>query len=94
MIPSVYLSEMTALFDEIAEFLASQPTLTAITQFRLSEASEHFVSRLLEANRTGSLTPEERAALEEYSRVERLMQAVKIRAFAKLAQTKSLGVII
>ena len=80
--------ELSAIYDEVADFLAAGPTPEQIAAFRLSDASEQFISALLEANRTRGLAPAERAALDDYTRIERLMQAIKIRAFAKLDQAK------
>jgi hypothetical protein len=83
-----FQADLAMLYDEIADFLSSAPTPKQIVAFRLSDASERFVSDLLEANRTRGLTPTERSALDDYGRIERLMQAIKVRAFAKLDQTK------
>lgn len=77
-------ADITAIFDEVADFLASSPTTEQIVAFRLSDVSERFVSDLLEANRTRGLTPAEHAALDEYTRVERLMQSIKVRALTRL----------
>src|SRR5258708_33933189 len=74
------------IFTEVADFLASAPTPEQITTFRHSDSSERLISDLLEANRTRGLTRAERAALDDYARIERLMQAIKVRAFAKLDQ--------
>jgi len=77
--------EIGPVYDEVADFLASSPTLEQIVTFRLSEASERVISDLLDANRTRGLTPAERLALDDYARIERLMQAIKVRAYARLA---------
>jgi hypothetical protein len=74
---------MSAIFDEVADFLASAPTSEQIIAFRLSDVSEQWISNLLEANRTRGLTPAEQTALDDYTRIERLMQAIKVRAFEK-----------
>ena len=81
-------ADLSAVYDEVADFLASAPGPEQIIAFRLSETSERLISDLLEANRTRGLTPQERLALDDYARVERLMQAIKVRAFAKLDQAK------
>ncbi len=81
-------ADLTAIFDEVADFLAAAPTPEQIAAFRLSDASERFISALLEANRTRGLTPAERAALDDYTRIERLVQAIKIRAYTNLDQAK------
>ncbi len=83
-----YQADLAPVYDEIADFLASSPTPEQITTFHLSESSDRIISDLLEANRTRGLTPAERAALDDYARIERLMQAIKVRAYAKLDQAK------
>jgi hypothetical protein len=80
-------ADLTAIYDEVADFLASAPSPEQIAAFRLSDSAEQFISDLLEANRTRGLTPTESAALDDYTRIERLMQAIKVRAFAKLDQS-------
>jgi hypothetical protein len=80
--------EIGPVYDEVADFLASAPSPEQIVAFRLSDASERVISDLLEANRTRGLTPVERTALDDYARIERLMQAIKVRAYAKLDRTK------
>jgi hypothetical protein len=85
----LYPADLTPIYDEVADFLASSPSPEAIIAFRLSASSEQFISNLLEANRTRGLTPVERTALDEYTRIERLMQAVKVRAYAKLDQSQA-----
>ena len=77
-------TNLSGIYDEVADFFASSPSAQQITQYRLSDASERFISDLLEANRTRGLTPDEQAILDEYTRIERLVQAIKARAFAKL----------
>jgi len=79
-----YPVDLSTIFDEVADFLASAPTPEQIIAFRLSDASEQWISNLLEANRTRGLTPAEQAALDDYTRIERLMQAIKVRAFEKM----------
>jgi hypothetical protein len=79
-------ADLSAIYDEVADFLASAPGPDQIVAFRLSDGSERFISALLEANRTRGLTPAERTALDDYSRIERLMQAIKVRAWSKLDQ--------
>jgi len=82
-------TDLSRLYDEIADFFASSPSPEAIMVFQLSEDSERLISTLLEVNRTRGLTHDERAALDDYTRLERLMQAIKVRAFAKVRTTDS-----
>jgi hypothetical protein len=81
-------SILANVYAEIADFLVSGPTPEQLAAFRLSEGSERIISDLLEANRSYGLNPEQRKALDDYTPIERLMQAVKLRAFAKLDQAK------
>lgn len=70
---------------EFAEFITSNPTLEDIANYRLSDESEARISYLLETNREGTLTPEEREELDEYLHLEHIMRLAKIRAIEKLA---------
>jgi hypothetical protein len=82
-------TDLTPLYDEVADFFASSPSAQEITQFRLSQDSEQLVSDWLDVNRNRGLTNDERTALDEYTRIERLVQAIKIRAFGKFAEGSS-----
>ncbi len=79
-------TDLTSLYNEVADFFVSSPSAQEIAHFRLSQDSEQLISDLLDINRTRGLTPDERIALDDYTRIERLIQAIKIRAFAKLKQ--------
>ena len=83
-----YPVDLAAICNEVADFLASAPTPEQIIAFRLSDASEQWISNLLEANRTCGLTPTEQAALDDYTRIEHLMQAIKVRAFKKVGTSR------
>lgn len=80
---------LTRIYEEIADFILAGPSLEQVAEFHLSEAADQYINDLLEANRTRGLTPDERAALEDYSKLEHLMQVMKIRAYAKLDALKS-----
>jgi hypothetical protein len=73
--------------DEVFEFLTSTPTPEQIIAFRPSEATQERVRYLLDQNRSGILTPEERAELDEFSQVEHFMRMLKAKAHLKLAQS-------
>ena len=81
-------SILASVYTDIADFLVSGPTPEQIVAFQLSDESERVIGELLEANRTSGLTPAQRKALDDYTPIERLMQAVKLRAFAKLNQAQ------
>jgi hypothetical protein len=71
-------------YQDFAEFMTSSPTLEQIAHYRLSDESEARISYLLEANREGTITPEETDELDDYTRLEHIVRLVKIRAVAKL----------
>jgi len=81
-------TRLSMIYEEIADFLLSSPTTDQIADYHLSEGADQYISELLEANRTRGLTPEEHAALDDYSHIEHFMQIVKIRAYAKLDAAK------
>jgi hypothetical protein len=69
----------------ISGFLGSAPTLEEIIAFQLPESLEARALELLERNRTGELTAEERAELDEFTRMGHFMNRVKLQARLKLA---------
>ena len=71
-------------YDEVLEFLTSTPTPEQIISFRPSETTESRISALLEANRNGTLSTEDRDELDEFEQIEHLMRRLKIRAQSKL----------
>lgn len=82
-------TDLSALYLEVADFFASSPTAQEILEFHPSDESAQLISNLLEANRTRGLTPDEQNALNEYTRVERLVQLIKVRAVTKLTSISS-----
>ena len=71
-------------YDEFVDFITSLPTLQEIADFRFSEGTQSDITRLLDANRAGEISPDDAAALDEYLRVEHLVRSAKIRALEKL----------
>jgi len=75
----------TAAHEEVYEFLTTSLSLDAIIAFHPSAATESRIRELLDANRNGTLTEEERIELEEFSQVEHLVRMVKAKAHEKLS---------
>ncbi len=74
---------------EIARFLVSSPTPEQIIAFHPSpEAAERFYA-LIDAERNGTITEEERAELDSYIAFEHLMRLVKVEAHRALQQRAS-----
>lgn len=78
------VTDLSPIYDEIARFFAAGPSPQAILDYRLSESSDHLIARLLEANRTRGLSAEEQSALDDYTRIERLMQSIKVQAMENI----------
>jgi hypothetical protein len=72
--------------DEVYDFLISAPTPEQIIAFRPSQPIQERMSYLLDANRAGVMTPEERAELDEFMKIEHFMRGIKLRAMQKIAQ--------
>jgi len=74
--------------DVVTDFLGSAPTLEEIAAYRLPDELQMRAHDLLEKNRTGSLSDDERAEMEEFRQIDHMMTLVKAKAKLKLkAQT-------
>ncbi len=72
------------LFEEVLDFLASTPTPQQIVDFAPSESLQDRARELLDANREGTLTAEQRAELDEFGRLNHFMSMLKARARERL----------
>jgi len=77
-------SERFNAFDEILDFITSGPTLEQIIDFAPSEKTSKRVHYLLEAQDNGTLSPDEKAELEEFARADHFMEMLKVRARRRL----------
>ena len=66
--------------DEVLGFLLSSPTPQTIIDFHASEAAQQRLRYLLDANRQGILSDEERAELDEASQINHFMMLLKGKA--------------
>ena len=78
-----------SIFAEIAELFASSPQPNEILSFHLSDASERRASELLQLNKDGRLTQDERCELDHFEAAELLMRLVKARIRARQASQTS-----
>ncbi len=67
------------LLDEVAEFLASQPTRDQLLAFRPSPASAERAAELLERGSAGTLSYEDELELRQFESTEILMRQLKAR---------------
>ncbi len=70
--------------DEVLDFLVTGPTPEQIIAFHASERAQEQLRLLLERNQNGTLTEQERAELEEMSRVDHFFTLIKARAMKVL----------
>lgn len=75
----------TRFFDEIIDFLTSCPSPDAVVAFKPSVALQNRADMLLEKNRQGTVTTEERQELDYFMVIEHLMRLAKARARKRLA---------
>src|SRR5688572_29558820 len=74
------ISTQSALAQEVIEFLGKGPGAREIMAFRPSQDSTTRASALLDKNRYGTLSVEERAELEEIAAWNRLFALIKAQA--------------
>ena len=74
---------------EIAQFLAHHPTPEQIVAFHPSSLVAERAYELIQADRDGLLTKEERKELDSYLVIEYLMGLIKLEAHRQLRQLAS-----
>lgn len=74
-----------SIFTEVADFLVSQPTLEEIAAYKVPPGVQQHVDDLLEKNREGGLSADERLELEKILAVSHVMTLAKTKAKLKLA---------
>ena len=65
--------------DEVAQFLASQPSHDELLKYRPSESAERRLDELLSKQRTTSLSHDESLELVQFQQTEILLRLVKAR---------------
>ena len=70
--------------EEVLAFLLAAPTPQQIIDFHASELAQERLRYLLDANREGILSPEERAELDEASQMNHFIMLLKAKAHKTL----------
>ena len=70
---------------EIVDFIANGTTPSQVADYRPSPESQRRVAELLERDRAGSLSADEKAELDHYVELEHILRMAKIRAREILA---------
>jgi hypothetical protein len=74
-----------SIYNDVAEFLVSQPTLEDIAAYRVSSGVQQHIDDLLEKNRESGLSADERLELDKILAVTHLMDMAKAKAQLKLS---------
>ena len=82
--PTPNLLNTSNTYQDILDFLISQPTSQQIISFKVSELSQKRLQNLLQKNREAVLTPAEYAELDLYQQLDTLMGLLKVRAYITL----------
>lgn len=75
-----------SIFTELADFLVSQPTLESLAAYQVSGGVQAQIDAMLEKNRNGELSAEERTELEKILAVSHVMTLTKTKAKLILAR--------
>ena len=78
------ITDRSIAFEEVLDFLMTQPTPLEIWNFQVSETAQQRLRELLDRNREGGLNEIETDELDSYEELDRLMQMLKIRAYSTL----------
>jgi hypothetical protein len=68
----------------VTDFLGSAPSLEELAAYRLPDELQERAHQLLEKNRTGTLSSEERAEMEDFRQLDHLLVLIKAKARLKL----------
>jgi hypothetical protein len=68
------------IYFEIIDFIAAGTTPEAVADFRPSPEAQQRLAALIEREKAGSLSPEEKAELEHFMDLEHILRMAKARA--------------
>jgi len=71
---------MTRVYEEIVDFLADGPTSSGVATWQPSEQARQRVAELIDAEKSGTISTEERGELNHYMELEHLRRLAKARA--------------
>ncbi len=77
---------MILAYDEFVDFIAGGTTPQSVIDFRPSEQTRAHVADLIQRQKTGALSPDETAELNQFLHIEHLMRLAKARARQRLQQ--------
>jgi len=74
------MSAISPAYLEIIDFIAAGTTPGAVASFRPSAEAQQRVSELLQLEKQGELSPEERAELDHFEELEHILRMAKAKA--------------
>ncbi len=80
------MSVASPAYFEIIDFIAAGTTPEAVADFRPSREAQQRVADLIEREKEGRLSPEEKAELEHFLELEHILRMAKARARQILAR--------
>jgi len=78
------LGERNGLYQEILDFLVSQPSPDQIVNFKVSDDRQRRLASLLTKNQDSGLTLAESSELDLYEQLDTLIGLLKVRAYESL----------
>jgi hypothetical protein len=76
---------MTAVYEEVIDFLAAGPTSEELAEFQASDETKARVADLIRRQKTTGLTETETADLNTFLQLEHVMRLAKAKARQRLA---------
>ena len=67
-------------YEEVIEFIAAGTSPSSVIGFRPSEVVREHVAELIDNEKSGTISPEEKSELDHYLQLEHLMRLAKARA--------------
>jgi hypothetical protein len=83
-LPDFAVEPPATTYQEVLDFLVSQPTSAQILEYKVSESAQLRLQNLLEKNRESALSASETSELDLYEQLDSLMAMLKIRAHAAI----------
>ena len=78
--PVWYAKRNMKCYDEVIDFIASGPSPSAVASFRLSDTVNKRAELLVQREKSGELTADEKSELDHYLELEHIMRLAKARA--------------
>ena len=86
-VPLTDLDMTNETYQEVLDFLVSQPTSQQIADFNVSESAQSRLQVLLQKSHNSSISTNEKEELDLYEQLDALVGLLKVKAFASLRPT-------